>query len=92
MKKVYLQNRKSQGILLITAGTDEWEPTQDDIEQIANLFITALSNPDNAPIIAVRQGVTAEFISVPKEWFGKGWKLIPARTMKSKRGGTLNCS
>ena len=77
MLKKLLLSDQSHGILLVQAGTDDWEPTQDELDQLTNMFMTALSDPENAAILTVRRGVTVEFIPVPKEWFGRGWKLIP---------------
>ena len=80
MKIAVLKNlfsrKKQHGILLIQAGIpDKWEPTQDELNQITNTFSTALSDPNHASILTFRKGVTAEFISIPEEWFGKGWTI-----------------
>lgn len=80
MKIAVLKNlfsrKKQHGILLVQAGIpDTWEPTQDELNQITNTFSTALSDPNNASILTFRKGVTAEFISIPEEWFGKGWTI-----------------
>jgi len=73
--KNVLSRKKQHGILLVQAGTNEWEPTQDELNQLTNTFSTALSDPNHAAILTFRKGVTAEFISIPEEWFGKGWTI-----------------
>ena len=82
LKKVFkkwknlFQRKNQSGILLVQAGIPgEWEPTQDEFDQITNTFANALSDPNNATIITFKRGVTAEFIPIPKEWFGDGWVI-----------------
>ena len=83
LKKFFFR-RKKFGILLIQAGTNEWEPTQDELDILTDTFSTALSDPNNASILTFRKGVTAEFIPIPKEWFGKGW-TVPIAISSNKR-------
>ena len=75
LKRFFPKRKKQSGIFLVQVGTSEWEPTQDEIDDVTKVFTTALSDPNNANVLAFRQGVSATFIPVPKEWFGKDWVI-----------------
>lgn len=53
-------------ILLVTAGIDDvWEPSSEEMDDVAQLFVTALDNSDanvNGAVVSVRNGITAEFL------------------------------
>ena len=75
LKKFFPKRKKQSGILLVQVGTSEWEPTQDEIDTVINTFAAALTDPNNATILTFRQGVSATFIPIPKEWFGTDWSV-----------------
>ena len=38
LKKLKKKSKKQSGILLVQVGTNEWEPTQDELVQVTNTF------------------------------------------------------
>ena len=66
-RNIKLPNRDG-GILHITAGiSNEWEPSDDEIRELTQLFVTASNSQDS--IICTRHGIKAEFIPVPKDFW-----------------------
>ena len=52
-------------IILITAGiAGEWEPTDDELAALTELFTKAVEDPQGA-VISVRQGVEVSLIPLP---------------------------
>ncbi len=51
-------------ILHITAGADNWTPTQRELTALTNKFKRALKNatPNNTPVVVTRAGVQAQII------------------------------
>ena len=42
---------KIQGLLHIVAGNENWDPSQEEMQQIANLFSDSLNDPDGAVVV-----------------------------------------
>lgn len=56
-----------RGILLIKAGIPNvWEPTSKELEELADLFVTASDDPQGATVV-VRSGVDVSFIPLPED-------------------------
>ena len=68
-KEVISSAKDREGILVVSAGNEGWEPTADELVEIQSLFTTALNDPKGA-IVTVREGIKAEFISLPKSMLG----------------------
>ncbi len=49
------------GILHIKAGTNGWEPSEEDLRELCEMFISAAMHPDLS-IVATKQGVDVSFI------------------------------
>lgn len=63
--------RRRRAITLITAGNDEfWDPTQEDLQNLAQLFMNADASPDNATI-ATRNDVQVQEVKAPTDF----WKF-----------------
>lgn len=62
---------KKRDILHVVLGGDNWEPTQEDMEQMAKMFMEAAVDPTGA-VIVTRQGVdielTAEYVQEGEEF------------------------
>lgn len=66
LKKVHTKEKilasfTQRGILVVTAGHEDWEPTQNELENLADMFIKASDDPQGA-VVAVRRGVKVDFI------------------------------
>jgi hypothetical protein len=66
--------RRQRSILHLTVGTDEWEATAAQLQELVNLFISADLDPQGA-VIATRQGVEtsdvrpgADFWRIEDDW------------------------
>lgn len=66
--------RRQRPILHVTAGTDEWDPSPDQLQELAQLFISADLDPQGA-VVATKQGVEtsetrsgADFWKVSDDW------------------------
>jgi len=51
-------------ILHIEAGTEDWDPTPEDLEGLTKLFLEASKEPDIA-VVATREGVKVSVLTVP---------------------------
>lgn len=51
-------------ILLVTAGSDTWEPTQEELKTINGMFVEALmeAKEGHSTVLTARNGVTAKII------------------------------
>lgn len=62
---------KKRDILHVVLGGDNWEPTPEDMEQMAKMFMEAAVDPSGA-VIVTRQGVdvelTAEYVQEGEEF------------------------
>ncbi len=51
--------KRQRSILHVTAGNEEWEPTDEQLEAITQLFISADQDPQGA-VVVTRQGISSE--------------------------------
>jgi len=62
--------RRQRAITLVTAGTDEWEPTDGQLEEITSLFINADQDPQGA-VITTRPGIEVSEVKQGNDF----WKV-----------------
>lgn len=74
-------------IILLTAGIEgEWEPTEDDLAQLTDLFVKAANDPAGG-VVAVRNGVDVQLIELtdpPKASRKKKATKVVAKAHKKK--------
>lgn len=79
--------RRNRSILLLTAGIqDQWEPNDDELGSLTQLFMQADEDPTGA-VIAVRQGVDASEIRDPSSIWGISQEYDFLTTLKMRALG-----
>lgn len=79
--------RRNRSILLLTAGIqDQWEPNDDELGALTQLFMQADEDPTGA-VIAVRQGVDASEIRDPSSIWGISQEYDFLTTLKMRALG-----
>lgn len=67
--------RRARSILHLSVGTDQWEPENDELEAITNMFQQTEEDPVGA-IIATRNGISPNEIRQA----GDFWKISDRQT------------
>lgn len=79
--------RRNRSILMLTAGIqDQWEPNDDELGALTQLFMQADEDPTGA-VIAVRQGVDASEIRDPTSIWGISQEYDFLTTLKMRALG-----